>query len=1411
MSMRMLLSVAALLAFALLACSKGAPVAALDAPVKSGSAPLRVSFTNLSENANEFEWDFGDGVQFKTADLAELIEHEFRTAGSYAVTLTARRGEESSVATLVIEVAPGALVGVVLNVTEASVVAGDTFLFSARAVDTVGNDAVGAMVTLRADPAAGTIDSAGNFTAVTTAGVYEQAVVAAATRDGVEVTGSAKVVVQPGPAVSVVIEPSELAVEADGAGRFRVSALDKYGNIIPDTAASFSVTKEAGLVDTRGRFHAGTKAGRYEDAVTVSLSSGDTLTTATATVVVAPGPLDHVTIDPKSVVVRAGEPQLFVAEAFDQFDNLIPSSELSFTFTADESAGVVDAIGIFTASTAAGTPDGGVSVRVQQREESRRAAAQVRIVPGPLDYLTLDSATTTSAGSADLRLIATPRDQYGNAIPDLVVTYAADPKVGAIASDGTLIASTVAGLYENLVTATVSQARVVRSLSTDVLIVPGSPDSVAFRPDLDVLSAGETVQLTAVAFDRFGNAIPDAAYALSASEQVGTVNPDGTLTVSSAVGTFEDGLSAELTFETAEGSVSLKASATARVGPGPAAEVRVEPAEAEVDINGNASFMAKSFDRFGNAIGGLVVTFEADRQAGQVDSRGRFTAGTKAGTFEQGVTASVKQGTKVVLGKAVVTVRPGPAVEAVVVPGSVVVAAGESVQLTAMGLDAFGNPISDVPVLWFSAGRLGSIDASGLLTAGDRSGVFSEGIRAIITVGEGSVETFVAVEVVPAAPASVQVTVGGTVEVMGTRQLVASAVDRFGNKIANPVVSWAMADPRAGTVSATGLFTAGEVAGTYPDAVEVTALADGTMLRTGTTITVGPGSLDRVVIGPDNPEIGRGMTQQFVAVPVDRFGNRLGDVGFLWSFSGGSSAGTLNATGLFTAASTSAAFHNAIRAETTAGFATRSATASVTVGPDRFVFHSNREDGRFEAYAADFPVTSVRRITTGGGQRAVWSPDGRLLAYDNQGALFTVGDDGRWAAPLTMPGIQAQEASWSSSQSTFVFRGGTTSTEIYTVGVDGAGLRQLTNNTTTDAQPSWAPGSGEIVFVAERDGNPEIYSMKADGSGLVRLTNNAALGGTGEDTAPSWQVGAEILFSSKRSGLVSAIYAVQSDGSGVRQLTPADAFSDNASCPSWTADGQRFVYHAGSGAEPPDLFMRDASGANLTALITNDASDLCPRWAPRKQGVYLTAAGVVIPNAAVGTPLPHGDVLARARAATVGVETDERRGAGFVIAPGNLVMTANHVITGAGTITVRLADGTAQTATVVGRDLVRDLALLTLGSSVSLPSLSFDEVGRLRAGDLLVAGGFTGGCCDYHRSPVHSPRRRSSTERRVGTYRRHIRHGTRWRAAGRATRRSDGDDIVTICIHGAGRRGARYRRQYHPELSRPPEGRGGHR
>lgn len=53
--------------------------------VTNGTAPLTVVFTGVSENATEWQWDFGDGTANYTS---QNFTHTYRTAGFYNVTLT---------------------------------------------------------------------------------------------------------------------------------------------------------------------------------------------------------------------------------------------------------------------------------------------------------------------------------------------------------------------------------------------------------------------------------------------------------------------------------------------------------------------------------------------------------------------------------------------------------------------------------------------------------------------------------------------------------------------------------------------------------------------------------------------------------------------------------------------------------------------------------------------------------------------------------------------------------------------------------------------------------------------------------------------------------------------------------------------------------------------------------------------------------------------------------------------------------------------------------------------------------------------------------------------------------------------------------------------------------------------------
>jgi PGF-pre-PGF domain-containing protein len=76
------------------------PVANFNADTMSGPAPLSVQFTDISQNANEWNWDFGDGA----TSTEQNPDYTYFSAGSYTVVLTVNNENGSSSKTLNINV-----------------------------------------------------------------------------------------------------------------------------------------------------------------------------------------------------------------------------------------------------------------------------------------------------------------------------------------------------------------------------------------------------------------------------------------------------------------------------------------------------------------------------------------------------------------------------------------------------------------------------------------------------------------------------------------------------------------------------------------------------------------------------------------------------------------------------------------------------------------------------------------------------------------------------------------------------------------------------------------------------------------------------------------------------------------------------------------------------------------------------------------------------------------------------------------------------------------------------------------------------------------------------------------------------------------------------------------------------------
>ena len=83
----------------------------------------------------------------------------------------------------------------------------------------------------------------------------------------------------------------------------------------------------------------------------------------------------------------------------------------------------------------------------------------------------------------------------------------------------------------------------------------------------------------------------------------------------------------------------------------------------------------------------------------------------------------------------------------------------------------------------------------------------------------------------------------------------------------------------------------------------------------------------------------------------------------------------------------------------------------------------------------------------------------------------------------------------------------------------------------------------------------------------------------------------------------------------------------------------------------------------------------------------------------------------------------EARGSGFIIDPEGTIVTNNHVVRNATSVTVTMDDGTVLPAKVIGRDPRSDLAVLRVKSAHKLPFINLGDSSTVEPGQWVVAVG----------------------------------------------------------------------------------------
>jgi S1-C subfamily serine protease len=123
------------------------------------------------------------------------------------------------------------------------------------------------------------------------------------------------------------------------------------------------------------------------------------------------------------------------------------------------------------------------------------------------------------------------------------------------------------------------------------------------------------------------------------------------------------------------------------------------------------------------------------------------------------------------------------------------------------------------------------------------------------------------------------------------------------------------------------------------------------------------------------------------------------------------------------------------------------------------------------------------------------------------------------------------------------------------------------------------------------------------------------------------------------------------------------------------------------------------------------------------------AAPVVVrPSDRIGRSSDIAPILQAAVPAVVAIVDDGgpdsggAAGTGFVISPDGVIVTNNHVVSGARDIQAVFSDGTTRDATVLGRNAPSDLAVLKVSAN-DLPTIALGDSDRVQVGDDVVAIG----------------------------------------------------------------------------------------
>jgi Tol biopolymer transport system component len=279
----------------------------------------------------------------------------------------------------------------------------------------------------------------------------------------------------------------------------------------------------------------------------------------------------------------------------------------------------------------------------------------------------------------------------------------------------------------------------------------------------------------------------------------------------------------------------------------------------------------------------------------------------------------------------------------------------------------------------------------------------------------------------------------------------------------------------------------------------------------------------------------------------------------------------------------------------------------------------NLVTGEEQVYTVD-PDATDEQLTYNNSEVTQWSPDGTRVVLvtqlePSQLLLFNVDDSSSvyFGLPFDRyPGLALFCGVWSPNGNRLACEGfGQTDPSlngVYTLrSSDGGDLQRVTYDPNGDDAPSdYSPSGNRLVFTRANDTTYALYTVKLDGSGMKQITPDGMDFNFGNG---SWSPqGNEITFSAHvpNGDFHSSVWVVHFNGTGLRQLPIAGPcggpFGDPTTwgCfnPVWSPDGRKIAIGRSQGDDGQrDLYTVNADGSGLFQVThTDDINEFNGDW-----------------------------------------------------------------------------------------------------------------------------------------------------------------------------------------------------------------------